>query len=255
MGKTGIGMAEYAIGKIGTPYFYGSKMQVLTEAYMTTMKALYPKTVTAAYIKKARNKGQVGKTNTDCSGLPGAYRQKQIGSAQLYQTAYTRLPISEVKNFAPGVILWKSGHVGVYIGMENGVPMCVEAKGIDYGVIKTKVSATNWQCGLTFADIDYTYDTKVPGTSWKGTNPYKEPSVTVQKGSKGEAVKWVQWELREAGFDRAFSYGGRTYAAVDIDGDAGKITDAAIRAYQASCKITVDGKVGPATRAKLKANA
>ncbi|MCR5755622.1 MAG: peptidoglycan-binding protein [Acetatifactor sp.] len=254
MSKTGIGMAEYAISKIGTPYFYGSKMQVLTKQYMDAMHALYPKIVTDKYIKKAWDRGQVGKTNTDCSGLPGAYRKKQIGSSQLYQTAYTRLPISEVKNFAPGVILWKSGHVGVYIGMENGVPMCVEAKGIDYGVVKTKVSATNWQCGLTFSDIDYTYDVKVPGT-YKGANPYKEPSKTVQKGSKGEDVKWVQWELREAGFDRAFCYNGRTYGAVAIDGDAGKITDAAIRAYQASCKIAVDGKCGPKTREKLKANA
>lgn len=249
--KTGKGLAEYAISKIGTPYFYGSKMSVLTEAYISQMHSLYPNVVTNAYMSKARNKGQVGKINTDCSGLPGAYRQKQIGSSQLYQTAYTRLPIGNVRDLAPGVILWKSGHVGVYIGMENGVPMCVEAKGIEYGVVKTKTSSTNWQCGLTFSDIDYTYDVKVPGT-WKGENPYKEPTKIVQKGSKGEDVKWVQWELREAGFDRAFSYGGRMYEAVLIDGDAGKITDAAIRAYQASCKIAVDGKVGPVTRAYLK---
>ena len=254
MSKTGIGMAEYAISKIGTPYFYGAKMAILTQATMDQMHKLYPSVVTNSYINKAKKKGQVGRINTDCSGLPGAYREKQIGSSQLYQTAYTRLPISEVKNFAPGVILWKSGHVGIYIGLENGVPMCVEAKGIDYGVVKTKVSATNWQCGLTFADIDYNYDTKLKGT-WKGTNPYKEPTKTVQKGSKGEDVKWVQWELREAGFDRAFSYKGRMYGAVAIDGDAGKITDAAIRAYQASAKITVDGKVGPITRDKLKENA
>ena len=252
--KTGIGMAEYAIGKIGTPYFYGAKMNVLTQGIMDQMHSLYPNVVSNAYINKAKKRGQVGKVNTDCSGLPGAYREKQIGSAQLYQTAYTRLPITSVRDFAPGVILWKSGHVGVYIGIENGVPMCVEAKGIDYGVVKTKVSATNWQCGLTFSDIDYTYDTKVPGT-YKGANPYKEPSKTVQKGSKGEDVKWVQWELREAGYDRAFTYGGRMYEAVLIDGDAGPVTDAAIRAYQASCKITVDGKAGPVTRTKLKENA
>ena len=251
--KTGIGMADYAISKIGTPYFYGSKMKMLTETFMNQMHAQYPNIVTNAYMSKARSKGQLGKSNTDCSGLPGAYRQKQIGSSQLYQTAYTRLPITSVRDFAPGVILWKSGHVGVYIGIENGVPMCVEAKGINYGVIKTKVSATNWQCGLTFSDIDYTYNQKVPGT-WKGENPYKEPTKTIKKGDKGEDVKWVQWELRQAGFDRAFTYGGRTYGAVVIDGDAGQITDAAIRAYQASCKVKVDGKVGPITRAKLKEN-
>lgn len=249
--KTGKDLAEYAASKIGVPYFYGCKMSLLTSDFADRMHKTYPKVVTSTYIAKARKKKQFLTINTDCSGLPGAFRGKQLGSAQLYATAYTRMPISNIKDFAPGVILWKSGHVGVYIGMENGIPMCVEAKGIDYGVIKSRVASTNWQCGLTFSDLDYTYDKTVAGT-WKGTNPYVEPSAIIQKGSKGSGVKWLQWELREAGYDRVFSYGGRMYGAVVVDGDAGKITDAAIRAFQASCKIKVDGKVGEITRAFLK---
>ena len=243
----------YAKGKLGTPYFYGAKLCILTKAYMSKMHSLYPKTVTLTYMAKAEKNGQLGKVNTDCSGLIGGFRKKQIGSSQLYQTAKKRLPIADIKNFAPGVVLWKSGHVGIYIGKEKGVPMCIEAKGIDYGVVKTKVSSTNWQYGLTFDDIDYTYKVEVEGTS-KLPNPYKEPTELIRKGSKGEGVKWVQFELIEAGYDKEFTYHKKTYSGVTVDGDAGKITDAAIRAYQGSCKVTVDGIVGKVTRDLLKAN-
>ena len=254
--KTGSGLVDYARGRLGTPYFYGAKISEgnLTEKKMSTMHAMYPKVVTNAYMTKARSRGQVGKVNVDCSGLIAGYRQLNIGSYQLYQMAYTRMPIVQIDNFAPGTVLWKSGHVGVYIGKVNGVPMCIEAKGINYGTVMTKVSATKWVYGLTFKDMDYTYDTKVAGT-WKGTNPYTEPTITVTSPAqakkknikvylaKGDGVKWVQWELMEAGL----------LTEDDIDGICGPQTVAAIMAYQKSCKITADGLAGKITRKYLAA--
>lgn len=249
--KTGKGLADYAISKIGVPYFYGCKMQLLTTDLMNRLHKSYPSTVTIKYMNKATKNKQLLKINTDCSGLIGAYREKHLGSAQLYSTAYKRMPISDIRSFAPGVVLWKNGHVGVYIGMEDGIPMCVEAKGIDYGVVKSRVASTAWVYGLTFKDMEYDYDFKVPGTS-KSQNPFTEPTHLLQKGMNGNDVKWLQWELREAGYDRSFVYKGKTYGAIIIDGDFGKITDAAVRSYQASCKITIDGKVGSITRTWLK---
>ena len=132
--------------------------------------------------------------------------------------------------------------------------MCIEAKGINYGTVMTKVSATKWVYGLTFKNMDYTYDVKVPGT-WKGVNPYKEPTAIVtsvaqakKKGiknyiSRGEGVKWIQWELMEAGL----------LTEADIDGICGPKTVAAIIAYQKSCKITADGLAGQTTRKYLAA--
>ena len=253
---TGNGLAEYARVHLGTPYFYGAKIPegALTEKKMSTMHAMYPKVVTSAYMTKARSRGQVGKVNVDCSGLIAGYRQLNIGSYQLYQTAYTRMPIAKINDFAVGTVLWKSGHVGVYSGKGNGVPMCIEAKGINYGTVQTKVSSTKWVYGLTFKDMTYTYETKVPGTR-KGTNPYTEPTMTVTSKaqarkknikvflSTGEGVKWVQWELMEAGL----------LTEADIDGICGSKTVAAIIAYQKSCKITADGLAGKTTRKNLKA--
>lgn len=235
--KTGEGLADYAISKLGTPYFFGSKMNVLTEKFMNQMHNQYPSTVTASYISKAKNKGQVGKINTDCSGLIGGYRGKQIGSSQLYSTAKRRLPISQINDFAIGTVLWKQGHVGVYIG--NGE--CVEAKGINYGTIKSNVKDTNWQYGLTFDDMSYSYEKTIVGTS-KQKNPYVEPVVTLRVGNSSECVKWLQFELNEAGYK------------VVIDGDFGPKTLNAVKQFQKSCKIDVDGLVGKITRQCLKNN-
>lgn len=75
-------------------------------------------------------------------------------------------------------------------------------------------------------------------------NPYAEPvGYYIQRGSTGNGVRWVQYELRESGYDIG-SYG--------IDGICGSKTDAAIRAFQKAHKLSVDGIVGPKTRAALK---
>ena len=240
--KTAIGLVDYCKSKVGTPYFYGSKMKVLTETYMAQMHKLYPSTVTTLYMAKARRQKQVGVINTDCSGLPGAYREKQIGSYQLYQTAYTRLPIAEYKNFANGVILWKQGHVGVFF-WDGNTPKVIEAKGINYGVVISDFVQSKWTYGLTFSDMEYNYEVNLASqATWKQPNPYTAPVRTLTKGCKGDDVKWLQYELNEAGFN------------LDVDGSFGPKTLKAVKEYQKSCKLVVDGRVGPATRKALKAN-
>lgn len=232
--KTGKGLAEHAKSLIGTPYFYGSKLTVLTPSFMQSMANMYPNIVTKSYINYAIVHNQVGVLNVDCSGVIGSYRKKQIGSSQLLSTAKKRLPIKDIDKFAIGTVLWKQGHVGVYVGNGN----CVEAKGIKYGTILSRVSATNWVYGLTFDDMSYEYDEKVIGTS-KNNNPYKEPTRTLHKGHKGDDVKWLQFELNEAGSN------------LKVDGDFGDLTFKAVIAFQSSCKIVCDGIVGPETRKNL----
>lgn len=61
--------------------------------------------------------------------------------------------------------------------------------------------------------------------------------------SGGEGVKWLQWELAEAGL----------LTENDIDGICGPGTVTAILAYQRSCKITADGLAGKTTRKNLSA--
>lgn len=79
-------------------------------------------------------------------------------------------------------------------------------------------------------------------------NPFPEPKASLKKGSTGSNVKWVQWELREAGYTKKFQYNKRRYSPVQIDGDFGEITDAAVRSFQKKHKLGIDGVVGPATK-------
>ena len=74
-------------------------------------------------------------------------------------------------------------------------------------------------------------------------NPYAEPTALLQSGSRGDGVRWVQWELDRQGYD--LGSGG-------IDGIFGTKTDAGVRAVQKAAGITVDGKVGLDTRQAIK---
>lgn len=249
---TGADMVEFAISKISTPYVYGAKIQdgSLTQNKVNTLHRLYPSIVNDAYLKKIAAKKLVGQVCVDCSGLIAAYTGKIIGSSQMYSSAKKRMDFKNFNSFAKGVVLWRNGHVGIYAGLNSsGVPYCIEAKGIDYGTVATPVKVTDkWKYGLTFDYIQYDYSEKLTGGSHKA-NPYTEPTSIVKKGTKGEAARWVQTELVEAGFGEEFTWNGKTYKGVAVDGDIGEISDAAIRAFQSSSKLTVDGQVGKNTRA------
>lgn len=253
MGKlTGNGLVKYAFSKIGVPYVYGAKIKngILTQSKFDYLVKAYPSIYTASYTKKSKK--NVGKVCTDCSGLISGYTGKEIGSAQMYSTASRRIPISQIKDMPIGTVLWKSGHVGIYIGKENGIDMCIEAKGVDYGVVKTKVSSQKWQYGLLFSYIDYDSVRETDDTMAKVKNPYPEPKVLLKKGMKGNDVKWLQFELLEAGISKVKV--GFTTKTLTIDGDFGSITYEATKVFQSSAKLTVDGLAGLKTIAALKIN-
>jgi len=75
-------------------------------------------------------------------------------------------------------------------------------------------------------------------------NPYKEPTKLVKKRMKGEDVKWVQYELEQAGYDLS-KHGG-------IDGDFGSFTESCTKAFQRLHNLDIDGIVGQYTRTAFK---
>lgn len=79
-------------------------------------------------------------------------------------------------------------------------------------------------------------------TSEEGDDmPYTEPTTTLKRGAKGEGVKWLQDKLCLMAFD------------LDIDGDFGGDTEAAVKQFQSCYSLSSDGVVGLQTRTALKA--
>ena len=252
-GLTGQGLADFAEDRIGMPYFYGAKIShgILTEAFMQRLHEKLPDLVTSDYMEQARRQGQVGKVNIDCSGLIGAYLGVELSSAQMYAVTEQRIysKIHEIYAWIPkGTVLWKSGHVGVFLGRRDSEYWCVEAKGINDGTICSNVRDNAWQCGLLFPGVSYDWnlreDDRIPENlvvTRKGENPYLRPCAWVMQSEKavqypavkkityGEGVRWLQWELCEAGYP------------VSVDGIFGTKTQNALQKFQMSCELHPDG--------------
>ena len=274
---TGQGLADFAEGRIGTPYFYGAKIShgILTEEFIQKLHEKLPDLVTDNYMEQARQKEQVGKVNTDCSGLIGAYLGMELSSAQMYAVADQRIMIQNFESreqrftkqnfwssdqcsspkmyesyawFPVGTVLWKPGHVGVYLGKRDGAYRCVEAKGINYGTICSNVSDNDWKCGLLFPWVNYDVESHIIDNTAekfsitrKGENPYLRPYAWImqpeeaakhpetKKITHGEGVRWLQWELCEAGYP------------ISIDGVFGSETKTALQKFQISCELCPDG--------------
>jgi len=70
-------------------------------------------------------------------------------------------------------------------------------------------------------------------------NPYNEPTSAIRLNSRGNGVRWLQYELTKRGY------------GLVIDGIAGDKTIQALKAFQTANNLVVDGIAGPATRKAL----
>ncbi len=186
-----------------------------------------------------------GRTVVDCSGLIiEAYRNQIPGYGdKSANTLFSKCVQTGMLNTIPeipGLCVWRSGHIGMYIG--NG--KVVEAGGTNIGVVVSELKApattkrwTNWG---KLADVDYTGTVTPPNVPedaccWLGrylklTKPYMS----------GVDVEEVQQGLIEQGFSPGA-----------IDGYYGPKTEAAVKSLQQSRGLTVDGIVGPDTMKAL----
>lgn len=117
-------------------------------------------------------KNWLGRRTTDCVGLVKGYGWLDVSDLsirygtngmpdysanQMYQAAknvgiqnedYSSM---DTMPEIPGLMLWKEGHVGVYIG--NGY--VIEAMGTSKGVVKTQLSGRGWQGWCKLPYIEY----------------------------------------------------------------------------------------------------
>ncbi len=126
-------------------------------------------------------------------------------------------------------------------------------KGVVVSRLRPNIGEIGWQysskgkiTGISGnVDMDEWYGNLYATSSTNKTqNPYRD-SGKVLKYNRWlvsvvrEDVRWMQWELREAGYQ------------LQIDGKFGAKTDLALRSFQAVYGLKVDGKCGVATRSAM----
>lgn len=153
----------------------------------------------------------------------------------------------------PGAaVFWKGSssyihHVGylykpVVEGKPEGDWYIIEARGVNYGVVKTKLNSRKpdrWGWMTKYFD----YDNTTTNTSKEETST-KLGSRILKKGMSGNDVKELQNRLIALGYSLP-KYGA--------DGDYGTETVNAVKAFQKDKGLTVDGEFGPKSLAALEA--
>ena len=156
MEKTAKGLVEHAEHQLkrGSRYWYGTFGAVGTESLLSWCAKHYPKYMFASRVKYAKAH-DIGKRVTDCVGLikwylwtqglddipkygSNGFRDVNVGEMKL--TCHRRGLINTIPE-VPGILVFmETHHVGIYIGKG----WVIEAKGFDFGVVKTKLADEPW---------------------------------------------------------------------------------------------------------------
>ena len=190
--------------QVGNGYWYGCYVGMIgTEALLAYKAKQYPNVYSAAYVSASRK--WLGKPVTDCVGLlkgvvwqadfQGKYQVASDLSANgMYQKCPVKGPIATIPE-RPGLVVWKDGHIGVYVG--NGV--VVESRSVEWGVVRTFLKDrpwTNWgECHL----VDYS---AVPAVDWQCRAIAAEAKVTELTVRFEQEIPVLQAKLAELEGDR-----------------------------------------------------
>lgn len=119
-------------------------------------------------------------------------------------------------------------HIGLYVGGGK----VIEASGTTTGVITSDITNKKWsEWG------------ELKGVAFSGSEP-QQPEImpTLRRGDRGKWVTSLQTALLNRGYDLG-SHG--------VDGDFGRATESAVKAFQRDNGLAVDGVCGPKTWAAL----
>jgi len=207
-------------------YWYGTCGYKCTEALYQSKARQYPDHYTPSRESGYMADIKAGKMCADCVGMIKAFfwmngdingKNKyasngcpDVSANGMYNLCKETGPISSIPDI-PGLIVWKSGHIGVYIG--GGYT--IEMRGFAYDCVKRAV-----------ADGPWTRWGKLPMLSYVDSPDAEPPKLgdrILSKGDTGADVKELQEALMKLGFCLP-KYGA--------DGDYGKETEGAVKSFQ-----------------------
>jgi cell wall-associated NlpC family hydrolase len=213
MAKTNTGLVEYAKAQLGKPYWYGTFGNTATKSLLASKTKQYPGHYQNSRMKKYNS--QIGERVHDCVGLIKGYlwsdtptstpkynSSQDVSANGMLGKCKIQGKISTIPEI-PGVLVFMSGHVGVYIG--NGY--VIEAKGFEYGVVKTALKGRGWTHWGKCPFIIYP-DTK-PVKNDSGTNKAYFKKYTGTSGSIADALKSL-------GYNSSFAYRKKIATANNI---------------------------------------
>ena len=231
-------------------YWYGTCGYPCTESLYQSKAKQYPTHYTASRKSGYMADIAAGKMCADCVGMIKAFfwmggdptgknRYASNNCPDVSADGMIRLcketgAISTIPDI-PGLVVWKSGHIGVYIG--GGYT--IEMRGFAYDCVMRKVSAGPWTKWGKMPASMLTYVTG--GEAAKPEQP--EADRILRNGDEGEDVRALQEALILLGGDL-----GRWGA----DGDFGDATERAVRRFQTVHHLEADGVVGPLTWAAIR---
>ncbi len=138
-------LVAFAKSKLGTPYVYGMKGDVLTKRRYEQLKLLFGALVWESDRKK------IGKVCVDCSGLISWATGIHRNSSGYHDTAAEVFSIKTVTQAPIGAAVWCEGHIGVYLG--NG--KYIAADGSRYGVRIASIQGSPFTHWFLLKDIEY----------------------------------------------------------------------------------------------------
>ena len=121
---TGHELVAFARGKLGTPYVYGMKGEVLTQKMYDRLRILFGPLVWESDAAK------IGQVCVDCSGLISWGTGILRNSQGYHDTADAVFPIATIGQAPIGAAVWRKGHIGIYIGGGRFIHAANPRKGV-----------------------------------------------------------------------------------------------------------------------------
>lgn len=163
--KNNLDLVTYAKNSFASRWGYvsGTYGDVLTDSLFAYKLEQYPDGV-GTYEDFIRSNWLDGRT-TDCVGLIKGYGwfspdtkkieygtngMPDVSADGMYNAAAVKGSINTMPDL-PGLAVWKSGHIGIYVGRGE----VIEAMGTKYGVVKTPLDGRGWKAWLEVPYIQY----------------------------------------------------------------------------------------------------